>query len=61
MDAGASKVVIGTKASPEFLAQLPRDRVVVALDARHGEVCPGASAKWGVTRNTRAGGGGDWR
>lgn len=33
-----AQVVIGTSAKPEFLKQLPRDRVVVALDARHGEV-----------------------
>lgn len=38
LDAGASKVVIGTKATPEFLQQLPRDRVCVALDAVEGEV-----------------------
>eukprot|EP00008_Paramoeba_atlantica_P005344 CAMPEP_0201488340 /NCGR_PEP_ID=MMETSP0151_2-20130828/17894_1 /ASSEMBLY_ACC=CAM_ASM_000257 /TAXON_ID=200890 /ORGANISM="Paramoeba atlantica, Strain 621/1 / CCAP 1560/9" /LENGTH=1351 /DNA_ID=CAMNT_0047873605 /DNA_START=76 /DNA_END=4131 /DNA_ORIENTATION=+ len=38
LNAGAASVVIGTAASPEFLAQLPRDRVVVALDAVHGEV-----------------------
>jgi phosphoribosyl-ATP pyrophosphohydrolase len=38
LDAGAAKVVIGTAATPEFLAQLPKARVVAALDARHGEV-----------------------
>lgn len=38
LNAGAAKVVIGTAATPDFLSQLPRDRVVVALDARHGEV-----------------------
>jgi len=38
LNAGAVKVVIGTAAKPEFLRQLPRERVVVALDARHGEV-----------------------
>ncbi|ELR11500.1 histidinol dehydrogenase [Acanthamoeba castellanii str. Neff] len=38
LNAGAAKVVIGTAAKPDFLRQLPRERVVVALDARHGEV-----------------------
>jgi phosphoribosyl-ATP pyrophosphohydrolase len=38
LDAGARKVIIGTAAGPELLAELPRDRVVVALDARNGEV-----------------------
>ncbi|HEX6300999.1 MAG TPA: phosphoribosyl-ATP diphosphatase [Acidimicrobiia bacterium] len=38
LDAGAEKVIIGTAASEETLAQLPPDRVIVALDARHGEV-----------------------
>lgn len=38
LDAGAEKVIIGTGASEELLSQLPSDRVIVALDARHGEV-----------------------
>jgi len=38
LDAGASRIVIGTAASPEFLKQLPKERLVVALDARDGEV-----------------------
>lgn len=38
LDAGAEKVIIGTAASEELLAQLPSNRVLVALDARHGEV-----------------------
>lgn len=38
LDAGAEKVVIGTAADEELLAALPPDRVIVALDARHGEV-----------------------
>ncbi len=36
--AGAEKVVIGTAASRDLLSRLPRDRVVVALDAVDGEV-----------------------
>jgi phosphoribosyl-ATP pyrophosphohydrolase len=38
LDAGAAKVIIGTAATPELLAELPPERVVVALDARDGEV-----------------------
>ncbi|MGI9649014.1 MAG: phosphoribosyl-ATP diphosphatase [Acidimicrobiia bacterium] len=38
LDAGAERVIIGTAASVEFCAQLPRDRVVAAVDAEHGEV-----------------------
>ncbi len=38
LDAGASRVVLGTAARPEVLRALPRERVVVALDALHGEV-----------------------
>ncbi len=38
LDAGAAKVVIGTAASEAILSALPRERVIVALDARDGEV-----------------------
>ncbi len=38
LDAGATKVIIGTAATPELLARLPADRVIVALDSRHGNV-----------------------
>lgn len=38
LDSGALRVVIGTAAGEGFLARLPRERVVVALDARDGEV-----------------------
>lgn len=38
LDKGATKVILGTAARPEILAQLPRERVIAALDARHGEV-----------------------
>ena len=38
LDAGARKVIIGTAASPQLLTQLPRDRVIVALDSRDGRV-----------------------
>lgn len=38
LDAGATRVVIGTAASVEFCSQLPRDRVVAAVDADAGIV-----------------------
>ncbi len=38
LDAGATKVVLGTAAQPEILRELPRERVIAALDAVDGEV-----------------------
>jgi phosphoribosyl-ATP pyrophosphohydrolase len=38
LDAGAHKVILGTAATPEVLTQLPRDRVIAAVDGRHGSV-----------------------
>lgn len=38
LDAGATQVILGTAAKPEILAELPRDRVIAALDATNGEV-----------------------
>jgi len=38
LDAGATKIVLGTAATPGLLARLPRERVIAALDADHGEV-----------------------
>ncbi|MGI9418190.1 MAG: phosphoribosyl-ATP diphosphatase [Geminicoccaceae bacterium] len=38
LDAGVAKVILGTAATPEILRQLPPERVIVALDAKHGEV-----------------------
>jgi phosphoribosyl-AMP cyclohydrolase / phosphoribosyl-ATP pyrophosphohydrolase len=38
LDRGARKVVLGTAARVEVLKELPRERVIAALDARHGEV-----------------------
>ncbi|MCG8557837.1 MAG: phosphoribosyl-ATP diphosphatase [Proteobacteria bacterium] len=38
LDRGATKVVLGTAARPELLEQLPRERVIAAVDARDGEV-----------------------
>jgi phosphoribosyl-ATP pyrophosphohydrolase len=38
LDAGAETVILGTAARPEVLRELPRERVIVALDAYDGEV-----------------------
>jgi phosphoribosyl-AMP cyclohydrolase / phosphoribosyl-ATP pyrophosphohydrolase len=38
LDAGARSVMLGTKATPEFLAELPRERLIAALDEKGGEV-----------------------
>lgn len=35
---GAKKIIIGTAASEEFLSQLPKDKVIVAIDAKHGKI-----------------------
>jgi phosphoribosyl-ATP pyrophosphohydrolase len=38
LERGATKVVLGTAATPEVLRELPRERVIAALDCEHGEV-----------------------
>ncbi|MEM9691761.1 MAG: HisA/HisF-related TIM barrel protein, partial [Myxococcota bacterium] len=38
LDRGATKIMIGTAASPAFLRELPQDRLIAALDAVDGEV-----------------------
>lgn len=38
LDAGASRIVIGTAATPAFCAGLPSDRIIAAVDAVRGEV-----------------------
>jgi len=38
LDAGAAKVILGSAAKPDILRHLPREQVIVALDAEHGEV-----------------------
>jgi len=38
LDAGAARVMIGTAASPEFCGALPRERLIAAVDAEHGQV-----------------------
>lgn len=49
LDRGAAKVILGTAAKPELLAQLPAERVQAALDAVDGEiVVEGWKKKTGV-------------
>src|SRR6058998_2868978 len=38
LDAGATQVMIGTAATPEFCGALPRERVIAAVDAELGHV-----------------------
>ncbi|MEO8377440.1 MAG: phosphoribosyl-ATP diphosphatase [Candidatus Sumerlaeota bacterium] len=38
LDAGAKRIIIGTAAKPELLKQLPRERLIAALDAYDGDV-----------------------
>jgi len=38
LDAGAQQVILGTAAHPEILRELPRSRVIAAVDARDGQV-----------------------
>lgn len=38
LDAGAQKVILGTAATPDILKQLPKDRVIAALDALNDRV-----------------------
>jgi len=38
LESGAARVVLGTAARPEVLKELPKDRVVAALDAVDGDV-----------------------
>ena len=38
LDAGAAKIMIGTAATPDFCAALPRERVIAAVDAERGLV-----------------------
>ena len=52
LDAGAAKVIIGTAAEPELLVQLPKDRVIVALDAVHTDAESGVVVDQGWTNKT---------
>lgn len=54
LDAGATKIILGSAATPELLRKLPRDRVIAALDARDGEVVVhGWRTKTGTTVTER--------
>ncbi|MDO8741417.1 MAG: bifunctional phosphoribosyl-AMP cyclohydrolase/phosphoribosyl-ATP diphosphatase HisIE [Candidatus Woesearchaeota archaeon] len=44
---GAKKIIIGTKAEPRFLKQLPKERLIAAIDVKNNYV---ASEGW--TKNT---------
>lgn len=35
---GAKKIIIGTAANEEFLSKLPKERVIVAIDAKNGKI-----------------------
>ena len=61
LNAGASKVILGTAARPEILSQLPKERVIAALDAVHslpdgdqGSSTDGEVVDQGWTRKTGA-------
>lgn len=38
LDAGATQVMIGTAATPDFCAALPRERVIAAVDTERGQI-----------------------
>lgn len=38
LQAGAQKIIIGTAATPEFLQQLPKERLIVAIDTKGDKV-----------------------
>jgi len=35
---GAKKIIIGTAASEDFLSQLPKDKILVAIDSKNGKI-----------------------
>ncbi len=54
LDLGAGCVILGTAARPDLLRKLPRERVMAALDAVHGEVVvDGWTKKTGATIEDR--------
>jgi phosphoribosyl-ATP pyrophosphohydrolase len=56
LDAGAVKIILGTKAIPEILRELPKDRVMAALDSEDGDiVVEGWQTKTGETIEGRMG------
>jgi phosphoribosyl-AMP cyclohydrolase / phosphoribosyl-ATP pyrophosphohydrolase len=54
LDAGARKVILGTAARPDVLRELPRERVIAALDAHNNDVVvEGWTKATGVTIEDR--------
>jgi len=54
LDAGAARIILGTAARPEILRELPRERVIAALDAVDGEaVVEGWKTKTGASSGDR--------
>lgn len=47
LNAGAKKIIVGTKATPEFLKKLPKEKVIVAVDTKDNFV-----VKEGWTKKT---------
>ncbi|MCC6425582.1 MAG: phosphoribosyl-ATP diphosphatase [Phycisphaerales bacterium] len=50
LDAGAAKVILGTRAVPEVLSQLPKDRLIAAVDGRDDKV---VVEGWNTTTDAR--------
>ena len=48
LKAGAKKIIVGTRANPEFLQKLPKERVIVAIDTKDDLV-----VNKGWTNNTK--------
>lgn len=38
IEAGANSVIVGTRANKEFLIELPKNKVIVALDTKNGKI-----------------------
>ncbi len=38
LDAGASKIIIGSRANKEFLSKFPKKRLIAAVDSENGEI-----------------------
>lgn len=38
IDAGANSIIVGTKASKEFLSKLPKEKVIASLDTKDGKI-----------------------
>ena len=38
LELGAKKIIIGTKANPDFLEKLPKEKIIVAIDTKKGKI-----------------------